>query len=213
MEGPDFGMEDQEGIKKESSWEVIREWFRMQRTVPLGNNFSSSSMSLYGPNMSPAKMQDLRLLLGVLGCPLAPIPISTNPMFSLHIRDIPLVSRNQNPLFLFHFLFGSGIFTSTESPVSLSFLIWFRHFPYTPLLFLNSAGDVDGVLYYPAVFGGDGVLEAAEVREEHVRIGNGEIDTVRNRGFDGEKREDDGVQEWGEWLLRFVADVAGNVVP
>ncbi|KAL8469341.1 hypothetical protein ACS0TY_032245 [Phlomoides rotata] len=89
MEGPDFGMEDHEGSKKESSWEVIREWFKIQRTVPVGNNFSSS-MSLYGPNMSPAKMPDLKLLLGVLGCPLAPIPISNNPIFSLHIRDIPL---------------------------------------------------------------------------------------------------------------------------
>ncbi|KAL0363071.1 UNVERIFIED_CONTAM: hypothetical protein Scaly_1262300 [Sesamum calycinum] len=90
MEGPDFGVEDQEGYyKKESSWELIREWFRTQRNVPGGTAFSSS-MSLYGPNVSPAKRQDLRLLLGVLGCPLAPIPISNNSVSRLHIKDIPL---------------------------------------------------------------------------------------------------------------------------
>lgn len=47
-------------------------------------------MSLYGPNVTPAKRQDLRLLLGVLGCPLAPIPISNNSVSRLHIKDIPL---------------------------------------------------------------------------------------------------------------------------
>lgn len=92
MEGPDLGMEDNEGNKKESSWEIIREWFRIQRNVPGGNSFSSS-ISLYGPNIPPAQHQDLRLLLGVLGCPLAPIPISNNSVPSLHIRDIPLVSQ------------------------------------------------------------------------------------------------------------------------
>ncbi|PIN02106.1 hypothetical protein CDL12_25382 [Handroanthus impetiginosus] len=84
MEGPDFGMEDHEGNKKESSWEIIREWFRLQRSV--SDTSFSSSMSLYGP----AKRQDLRLLLGVLGCPLAPIPISNKPSFRLHIKDIPI---------------------------------------------------------------------------------------------------------------------------
>lgn len=90
MEGPDFGMEDHEGNKKESSWEIIREWFRIQRNA---DSLSSSPMSLYGPHMPPAQHQDLRLLLGVLGCPLAPIPISNNPVSTLHIRDIPLVSQ------------------------------------------------------------------------------------------------------------------------
>lgn len=99
------------------------------------------------------------------------------------------------------------------TPLFLYLLV--QAFSQTPYMRLNltvSAGDVDGVLHNPAVFGGDGVFEAAEVREEHVRFGDGEVDTVRNRGFDGEKREDDGVQDWGEWLLRALADVAGNVV-
>ncbi|XP_073313722.1 uncharacterized protein [Primulina huaijiensis] len=91
MEGPDFGTENQEGNKKESSWEVIREWFRMERSVPPGGSSFSSSPPLYGSsNVSPAKMQDLRLLLGVLGCPLAPIPISNKPISHLHIKDIPI---------------------------------------------------------------------------------------------------------------------------
>ncbi|KAL6546930.1 hypothetical protein OROMI_022651 [Orobanche minor] len=94
MEGPDFEMEDHEGNKKESSWEVIREWFKLQRNLP-GGTCSDFSPSM-SPNISPAKRQDLRLLLAVLGCPLAPIPIvlpisnPNNPSFHLHIKDIPL---------------------------------------------------------------------------------------------------------------------------
>ncbi|CAI9784020.1 unnamed protein product [Fraxinus pennsylvanica] len=87
MEGPDFNMQDQEGSKKESSWEAIREWFRVQKSVPGSNNFS---MSDYGNNINLAKKHDLRLLLSVLGCPLAPIPISNNPISHLHIKNIPI---------------------------------------------------------------------------------------------------------------------------
>ncbi|XP_075477071.1 uncharacterized protein LOC142518220 [Primulina tabacum] len=91
MEGPDLGMESQEGKQKESSWEIIREWFGMERSVPPGGSSFPSSPPLYGSgNVSPAKMQDLRLLLGVLGCPLAPIPISNKPISQLHIKDIPI---------------------------------------------------------------------------------------------------------------------------
>ncbi|XAR67243.1 hypothetical protein NMG60_11001923 [Bertholletia excelsa] len=92
MEGPDLEMQD-EASKKESSWEVIREWFRVQRNIPAGEAGSNGlSMSLYGSNI-PAKRQDLRLLLGVLGCPLAPIPISLNlpTIQRAHtIKDIPI---------------------------------------------------------------------------------------------------------------------------
>ncbi|XP_057779804.1 uncharacterized protein LOC130998403 [Salvia miltiorrhiza] len=44
-------------------------------------------MSLYIP---PAQRQNLCLLLGVLGCPLVPIPICNNPLSTLHIKNIPL---------------------------------------------------------------------------------------------------------------------------
>lgn len=88
MEGPDPDVQD-EGNKKESSWEVIREWFRSQK----GSNLS---ISLYNNNNNNnhvvAKRQDLRLLLGVLGCPLAPIPLSTLTIHHIHIKDIPIVS-------------------------------------------------------------------------------------------------------------------------
>lgn len=77
---------------------------------------------------------------------------------------------------------------------------------------MGVAGDVDGVLHNSAVPGGGGVLEAAAVRQKHVRVGDGEIDSLRDGDFDGEEREDDGVAERGEWLLRAVADVAGDVV-
>lgn len=102
MEGPELEMQ-QQGSKKESSWEVIREWFRMQRNVEgpgpgpvrgsINGGFSLSVPSIYG-SITPAKKQDLRLLLGVLGCPLAPIPLPICPL--LHLRpnkDIPMVSR------------------------------------------------------------------------------------------------------------------------
>lgn len=88
MEGPGPEMQE-EGTKKESSWEVIREWFRTQKISPSGS-FSQSSSSFYGT--IHAKTQDLRLLLGVLGCPLAPIPSAHDPTLSIHIKDTPFVS-------------------------------------------------------------------------------------------------------------------------
>ncbi|KAL6998858.1 hypothetical protein U1Q18_000026 [Sarracenia purpurea var. burkii] len=93
MEGLDLDMQD-EGSKKESSWEVIREWFRAQKNSP-GGGSNGFSMSLYGSSNIQGKRQDLRLLLGVLGCPLAPIPLPINipvPHHPPNIRDIPIES-------------------------------------------------------------------------------------------------------------------------
>lgn len=92
MEGPDPEIQE-EGGKKESSWEAIRDWFRVQKGLPQGSSLSTSA---YGSNGStvPAKRQDLRLLLGVLGCPLAPIPQANDPAdhpMPAHIKDIPFV--------------------------------------------------------------------------------------------------------------------------
>ncbi|XWS27635.1 hypothetical protein CRYUN_Cryun26dG0134600 [Craigia yunnanensis] len=84
VEGPDPEMQE-EGNKKESSWEVIREWFRTQKGLST-TNFSMSN--LYGN--SPAKRKDLRLLLGVLGCPLAPIPLVNHPIHHFRVKDIPI---------------------------------------------------------------------------------------------------------------------------
>lgn len=82
MEGLDLEMQD-EGSKKESSWEIIREWFRMQKSLH-GSSFSDS---VYGS--IPSRRQDLRLLLGVLGCPLAPIPLANLQIHHLRVKDIP----------------------------------------------------------------------------------------------------------------------------
>ncbi|KAL9321983.1 hypothetical protein ACSQ67_010036 [Phaseolus vulgaris] len=92
IEGPGPEMQE-EGTKKESSWEVIREWFRTQKISPGG----SFSQSFYGT--IHAKTQDLRLLLGVLGCPLAPIPSAHDPTLSIHIKDTPFVTSLSLSLF------------------------------------------------------------------------------------------------------------------
>ncbi|KAG6635634.1 uncharacterized protein LOC122283001 [Carya illinoinensis] len=89
MEWPDNETQE-EGNKKESHWEVIREWFRTPKTSP-ANGFSGS---LDG-NIQ-AKRQDLKLLLGVLGCPLAPIPLVNDPIDRLHMKDIPMETSIAN---------------------------------------------------------------------------------------------------------------------
>ncbi|XP_050226466.1 uncharacterized protein LOC126676330 [Mercurialis annua] len=76
MEGPDPDPETQDQVhKKETSWELIREWFRLHK----GD----------GTILSNSKRQDLRLLLGVLACPLAPIPLlpRSNIHHNFHIQE------------------------------------------------------------------------------------------------------------------------------
>ncbi|KAK4771479.1 hypothetical protein SAY87_032011 [Trapa incisa] len=88
MEGPDPEMLE-DGNKKESSWELIREWFGVQKSFGAGSNFTSSS-SFNGSGVQ-TKIGDLRLLLGVLGCPLAPIPLaSADPEPPLHLKSTPI---------------------------------------------------------------------------------------------------------------------------
>ncbi|ONK74861.1 uncharacterized protein A4U43_C03F10880 [Asparagus officinalis] len=58
MEGPDPGAQGESRAKKEKSWEVIRTWVRSQS----------------GSHLHSLKGLDLRLVLGVLGSPLAPVP-------------------------------------------------------------------------------------------------------------------------------------------
>ncbi|KAG7652267.1 hypothetical protein ISN45_At01g070250 [Arabidopsis thaliana x Arabidopsis arenosa] len=89
MEGPDPDMQD-ERTKKESSWEAIREWFKVHKGIS-GNMSSPSVQPLCNSYDVPAKGQDLRLLLGVLGCPLAPISVVVSDLFS----DDPLLGSFQ----------------------------------------------------------------------------------------------------------------------
>ncbi|XP_077210736.1 C-type mannose receptor (DUF620) [Tasmannia lanceolata] len=83
LEGPDPEAQG-EGGKKESSWEIIRTWVRFQMDKGNGNTFS---ISFYGNNA--AKRKDLKLLLGVLGCPLAAISLSNDPISHLSVKDVP----------------------------------------------------------------------------------------------------------------------------
>ncbi|KAG6572489.1 hypothetical protein SDJN02_26991, partial [Cucurbita argyrosperma subsp. argyrosperma] len=90
MEGPDPQFQDQEANKKDSSasnWEFLRDWFKIQRNLP--PSLPPSSFT----NVPNSKTQDLKLLLGVLACPLAPIPLhshSNSPPQSHFPRDTPL---------------------------------------------------------------------------------------------------------------------------
>ncbi|OMO77887.1 hypothetical protein COLO4_24978 [Corchorus olitorius] len=119
MEGPDPEMQDYEGNKKESSWEVIREWFRTQKGLSSSSSATNNlSMSLYGGNNNnnnvPAKRQDLRLLLGVLGCPLAPIPLLNHPVNHPRLKDIPIETSTAHYI-IQQFLAATGCLKQQKS--------------------------------------------------------------------------------------------------
>lgn len=71
MEGPDPEAQGRGGAKKETSWELIRTWVRMQKGGASAGSFLVPPFMHAG---SSSKRMDLRLILGVLGCPLAPVP-------------------------------------------------------------------------------------------------------------------------------------------
>eukprot|EP01018_Ginkgo_biloba_P021035 Gb_21083 [translate_table: standard] len=75
MEGPTPESYEHETQKKESSWNAVKEWVRGQ--------LERSTMPLSG-----SKKSDLRLLLGVLGSPLAPIAVNADLLPHLSIKDI-----------------------------------------------------------------------------------------------------------------------------
>ncbi|CAL9178160.1 unnamed protein product [Musa hybrid cultivar] len=86
MEGPDpeaLG----EGAKKERYWEVIRTWLRLHMDKAMSGAHSSTPFHA----RSASKRTDLRLILGVLGCPLAPIPVTIDaPTHIFCIKDSPM---------------------------------------------------------------------------------------------------------------------------
>ncbi|WOL04954.1 hypothetical protein Cni_G13677 [Canna indica] len=86
MEGP-YPEANGERGKKERYWEVIRTWLRLQMDKGM-----SGSHSFHGGSISKTTTTtDLRLILGVLGCPLAPIPLTSDqPTQHLSIKDSPI---------------------------------------------------------------------------------------------------------------------------
>lgn len=83
MEGPDpDGCDGGEGGKKEG-W---GHWMKGQLSRAPSSSSSSAATSAY-------RRSDLRLLLGVMGAPLAPVHVSTaDPLPHLSIKDTPIVS-------------------------------------------------------------------------------------------------------------------------
>ncbi|CAN0901870.1 hypothetical protein LINGRAHAP2_LOCUS21666 [Linum grandiflorum] len=110
MEGPDPEMQEQSARSLDpsttsSNWDTIREWFRHQKTSDDSSNDGVSPPSVLNGSCRKQQQgaknsQDLRLLLGVLGCPLAPIPIPLSPpspaaadveeVCNPGIKDIPM---------------------------------------------------------------------------------------------------------------------------
>lgn len=91
MEGPDpEASRDGEGGRKEG-WVGIQHWMKGQ-LLSRAPSISSSACS---------KRSDLRLLLGVMGAPLAPVHVSAiDPLPHLSIKDTPIVSATSSPFSL-----------------------------------------------------------------------------------------------------------------
>lgn len=107
IEGPDSEVKEEEVLKeKESSWDVIRSWFRARTIHSGGGGGCRSSM-------------DLKLTLGVLGCPLAPVAFpgscESDQIPSPPPQDVPIVCLSPS-------LFSSLIF---ESSGCISDRFWF----------------------------------------------------------------------------------------
>lgn len=95
MEGPDPEMQ-QPGQRKERSWDVIREWFRSQKAGGAAH-----------PN---DRAGELRLLLSVLGCPLAPIPLAALPHHSLRLPCSIPIQNSMAHYILKQYLAATGCF-------------------------------------------------------------------------------------------------------
>ncbi|GLJ04648.1 hypothetical protein SUGI_0000570 [Cryptomeria japonica] len=77
MEGlSEYAYDEETQHKKEKSWNLVRAWMREQLE-------RCTLQPLLG-----YKRSDLRLLLGVLGCPLAPVPLSNAPLPQLSTKDM-----------------------------------------------------------------------------------------------------------------------------
>lgn len=101
-EGPD-GTDGEDVNRGEGKW---GHWMKGQ--LARAPSVSSSSGSGSSSSGLACKTSDLRLLLGVLGAPLAPVHVcTTDPFPHLSIKDIPIVSFS---LSITHWLFHSSVF-------------------------------------------------------------------------------------------------------
>ncbi|URD99296.1 hypothetical protein MUK42_30435 [Musa troglodytarum] len=81
MEGPDSGEGEADEARKERGW---GQWVKGQL---------SRAPSVYTSAAASCRPSDLRLLLGVMAAPLAPIHVcSTDPLPHLSVKDTPIVS-------------------------------------------------------------------------------------------------------------------------
>ncbi|RZS18844.1 hypothetical protein BHM03_00051177 [Ensete ventricosum] len=90
MEGPDGsgggGARDAHGDPRKEGW---GRWIRGQ----LSRAPSAATSSVAAGAFSSALRSDLRLLLGVMGAPLAPVHVSSfDPLPNLSVKDTPIVS-------------------------------------------------------------------------------------------------------------------------
>ncbi|XP_068655029.1 uncharacterized protein [Aristolochia californica] len=97
LEGPDPDTYSDEN-KKESSWEIIRAWVRMQMDrgsfIGGGGGGGGSPTSDYKCRWT--NRADLKLMLGVLGCPLAPISLPDDPIPQPCVKGSPIETSSAN---------------------------------------------------------------------------------------------------------------------
>ncbi|KAL4649484.1 hypothetical protein ACB092_01G016600 [Castanea dentata] len=98
-EGPD-GTDGQDG-RMEGRWAHWMKKSQLSRSPSVtcssssSSNYSSSNSNNNNSNSNSNKRSDLRLLLGVLGAPLAPVHVSTvDPLPHLSIKDTPIESSS-----------------------------------------------------------------------------------------------------------------------
>lgn len=96
-EGPD-GTDGHDG-RMEGRWAHWMKKSQLSRSPSItcssssSSNYSSNGNNNNNSNSNSNKRSDLRLLLGVLGAPLAPVHVSTaDPLPHLSIKDTPIVS-------------------------------------------------------------------------------------------------------------------------
>ncbi|CAL9168182.1 unnamed protein product [Musa hybrid cultivar] len=86
VEGPDLDDAHGERAKKEKYWDAIGTWLRLHKDK--GMSGSHFSIPVHGSGAS--KWTDLKLILSVLGCPLAPLPLTTEPSHHFSFKDSPI---------------------------------------------------------------------------------------------------------------------------